>query len=162
MVKGVVSQVNVFKGLNRAQVKELTSWMEPVTFQKGEVIFKEGQRSTGLYLLCSGDVSIVKTGNKGLFKLAEVSAPSFFGEASLLINVKRTATVRALTKVEAALLPLMRFREQLNARSLTAFLVTLNISRLMAERVVETNRQVALAATRVKRKTREAFSFLWS
>lgn len=155
MLKRAVSRVNIFKGLSRAQLNELTKWLKPMDFRKGEIIFKEGQHSDGMYLLGSGDVSVVKRSDKGPFKLAELSGPSFFGEASLLINVRRTATVRTLSKVQAALLPLKFFRQQLNARNETAFLVTLNVSRLLAERVAEANLQIALAATRVKRKTRQ-------
>ena len=150
MLERTVTKVNIFKDLTRAQLKELTSWMQAASFKKGEILFREGERSDGLYLLCEGGVSVEKDSEQGRIKLAYLSAPSFFGEASLLINVKRTAAVRAQTAVRAGLLPKKFFREQLNARNLTAYRVTLNLARLLAERVAETNKQVAQAAARAR------------
>lgn len=150
MLNRAASKVNIFKGLKGKQLKELTSWLQGVTFKKGDLIFKEGARSDGLYLLCEGEVSVEKASEHGRFKLAFLTGPSFFGEASLLINVKRTATVKAQTNVKLGVLPKKLYRKKLNEGNLTAFRVSVNLARLLAERVVETNKRVAQAAVRLQ------------
>ncbi len=69
-----------------------------VTFKAGEVIFLEGERSDGLYLLESGEIEVIK----GTTVVAVLSgADTFFGEMSFLLGQKRSATLRARTEVKS-------------------------------------------------------------
>ena len=73
-----------------------------VDFEEGTAIFLEGDPSQDLYILVSGQLYILK----GKKKLSEISeAGSLFGETSLLLGTKRTATVKAANKATALCIP---------------------------------------------------------
>ena len=47
-------------GLSRRRLQELIGWLEHKEYRRGEIVFKEGDRPDGLYLLSSGEVSVDK------------------------------------------------------------------------------------------------------
>ena len=65
-------------------------------FRQGEVIFREGDPATELYVIKSGRVDI-STGNRLLATLEE---NGIFGEMALIDKTPRSATVTAATDVE--------------------------------------------------------------
>ena len=69
-----------------------------VGFEPGDVLLDEGGRSGRLYVLEAGAVEIVRSDTQ----VAVVGEPgSMFGEMSILLDVPHTATVRAITNVQA-------------------------------------------------------------
>jgi CRP/FNR family transcriptional regulator, cyclic AMP receptor protein len=142
-VEKAVKKVDVFKGLDKFQIAELNSWLQRRDYGAGTEIFKEGQLPDGLYVLCSGVVSVVKASSYGKFKLAEVDAPSFFGEMGLLNAAERSAAIRAQTQVVVGLLPSHLFESKLAANNLTALRIALNIGRMLSARLRDTNKKLA-------------------
>lgn len=75
---------------------ELLDFM--VSFETGQIIFTEGDESEDLFILVSGELEIIK-GNK---KISEINkAGELFGEMSVLLGGKRTATVKVVKDVKA-------------------------------------------------------------
>ncbi len=75
---------------------ELLKYM--VSFEVGQIIFTEGDDSEDLFILISGELEILK-GNK---KISEINKPGeLFGEMSVLLGGKRTATVKVVKDVKA-------------------------------------------------------------
>ncbi|MCG6881284.1 MAG: cyclic nucleotide-binding domain-containing protein, partial [Deltaproteobacteria bacterium] len=69
-----------------------------VSYQTGETLFFEGDDTQDIYVLVSGRLDILK----GTKKIAEIiKEGAVFGEMSFLLGEKRTATVKAMTDVEA-------------------------------------------------------------
>ena len=66
------------------------------TFKQGEIIFREGDPATELYVIKSGRVDVA-TGNRLLATLEE---NGIFGEMALIDKTPRSATVTAATDVE--------------------------------------------------------------
>ena len=68
------------------------------TFQKGEVIIKEGHFSNSFYVILKGSVEVVKRKGRQEVPLAVLGEHEFFGEMSLLDpqHSMHSATVRAL------------------------------------------------------------------
>ena len=65
-------------------------------FKQGEVIFREGDPATELYVIKSGRVDVT-TGNR---LLATLDDNGIFGEMALIDKTPRSATVTAATDVE--------------------------------------------------------------
>ena len=65
-------------------------------FKQGEIIFREGDPATELYVIKSGRVDI-STGNR---LLATLDDNGIFGEMALIDKTPRSATVTAATDVE--------------------------------------------------------------
>jgi CRP-like cAMP-binding protein len=66
------------------------------SFKQGEIIFRDGDPATDLYVIKSGRVDIA-TGNR---LLATLDDNGIFGEMALIDKAPRSATVTAATDVE--------------------------------------------------------------
>ena len=90
-------------GLLPADVRALVeSAFVPVAFPFGAVIVREGEEADAFYLLLSGTARVVKAGQHGEeVALNVLRAGDCFGEAALLEEMRRSATVRASGAVEA-------------------------------------------------------------
>lgn len=65
--------------------------------QRGDIVFQEGDEGHSLYILAWGKVEVVhRLGFGDEITLAELHAPDFFGEMSILDNHPRSASIRAL------------------------------------------------------------------
>ena len=83
-----------------------------ITFTSGQTIFLEGDDSQDLYILVAGQVEIFK----GDMKIRDITEEgTVFGEVSFFLGDKRTASVKAKTKVEVICIPkeeIMLFLEE--------------------------------------------------
>jgi len=68
-----------------------------ITFTSGQIIFLEGDDSQDLYILVAGQVGVFK-GDKKIREITDEG--SVFGEVSFFLGDRRTASVKAKTKVE--------------------------------------------------------------
>ena len=72
--------------------------MELITYQKGDVLFRQGERQKCMYVIMSGTVGIYKDfGTERENLIAELGARDFLGEMELIENEPRSATVVALS-----------------------------------------------------------------
>lgn len=68
---------------------------EEVSFEPGDVVFQEGEKSSHLYYIVSGRYDIIASGRK-VSTLTPVDL--FVGEMSFLLNNRRSATVKCVLK----------------------------------------------------------------
>jgi NADH dehydrogenase len=69
-------------------------------FDRGEVIFREGERGDRLYIVLDGEVEVVRRApGLGEAQLARLGVGECFGEIALVSDRPRTATVRSRTPV---------------------------------------------------------------
>jgi CRP-like cAMP-binding protein len=81
-----------------------------VRFAAGDVIFRQGSRSDGVYLILDGTVEVSAVGSGGDTALAWASADDVLGEMGALDGMSRSATARAVTPCTAHFLPSETFR----------------------------------------------------
>ena len=65
-------------------------------FEAGQVVFEQGEIGRKLYLIWEGRVEVVRDGQV----LATLGPGQHFGETAVFEEVRRTASIRALTTVE--------------------------------------------------------------
>ncbi|MFO7784174.1 MAG: cyclic nucleotide-binding domain-containing protein [Thermodesulfobacteriota bacterium] len=104
-------------------------------FQAGQILFLEADDSQDLYILVSGELDVLK-GQKKITEIKEHGA--LFGEMSLFLESKRTATVRARTDVEAIVIP----PDRINAVLRDSPEIVWEIGRYLAGRLQETSQVV--------------------
>lgn len=98
------------------------------SFEAGQAIFWEGDDSTDLHILISGELNVLK-GDK---VIAHMDVPgTIFGEMSFLLGGKRTATIKTLGKSEVLTVP----QEDIKLLRQQYPDITGEISRLLAERL---------------------------
>jgi CRP/FNR family transcriptional regulator, cyclic AMP receptor protein len=101
-------------------------------FKAGDVIFREGDAATELFVIKSGQVR-VQIGNR---TVTELGADSIFGEMALIDSEPRSATVVAATDVE--LVPVSE-KQFLFLVSQTPYFA-LRVMRVLAQRLRVTNK----------------------
>jgi NADH dehydrogenase len=69
-------------------------------YEKGDIIFNEGDVGDYLYIIASGEIEILKAKDNQFVRIATLSAGEYFGEMALLNEIRRMATVRCLTPVD--------------------------------------------------------------
>ena len=106
-----------------------------VEYDVGQVLFLEGDDSQDLYILLSGKLDVLK----GRRKIAEISEKgSVFGEMSFLLGEKRSATLKAQSRIKSIRVP----KEDI-ARFLNEFPEVVKIlARFLAQRLKETTQIV--------------------
>ncbi len=104
------------------------------SFKQGEIIFREGDPATELYVIKSGRVDIT-TGNR---LLATLDDNGIFGEMALIDKTPRSATVTAATDVE--LVPVNEKQFQFLVSQTPFF--ALKVMRVLAGRLRVANKAV--------------------
>jgi len=87
-------------------------WREKDTFKiysDGDVISKEGDKGTEMYIINSGEVKVTKRMEDEQVELARLGRGDFFGEMSLLENAPRSATVTAIATTKILVLNMGSF-----------------------------------------------------
>lgn len=88
----MLRKVEVFKQVEDLFIREAVKLLNPIIFLPGEYIMRQGEYGDRMYFLTSGSVA-VEIGDK---ELARLGPGSLFGEAALIGNERRNASVRSL------------------------------------------------------------------
>ena len=107
-----VERKNALKDyLSREKIVQLVVAQQ--RFEKGQTIFKKGDRADTLYIVEQGEVEVYDESLDGeLISLSRVGAGGFFGERGVLQDIPRTATVVANTNTTLIRLDGARFKEE--------------------------------------------------
>ena len=111
------------------------------TFQKGEVIIKEGHVSNSFYIIQEGRVEVVKQGKKREVHLSLLGPKDFFGEVCLLDPevTKHSATIRAVEETKLIIMDKEDFDAYIGKLTPGAR----NLLRKLAVRLRETDWRIA-------------------
>lgn len=91
-----LSEIDIFKGLTKYEIEELSEKLQAEEFDDGEVIVKEGDEADKFYLIQDGEAKVFISGPGGETEIGYYQNPGeFFGEIGILTNSARAATVRA-------------------------------------------------------------------
>jgi len=97
LVTKLLKQASPFSTLDGERLRHLAARLEHLEVSTGETIIRQGEAGEECYVLRSGRVEVVTSGAQGDERiLATLDPGSLFGEAALLTDGLRNATVRAL------------------------------------------------------------------
>lgn len=103
---------SVFGDLSKDQIAALSQRVEDVHFDANAVIMQEGEPAADCFLIKEGKVGIyLGFGSKDLRLIAEVGSGQLIGEMGLLDSAPRSATVIALTPIQALRIDARLFAE---------------------------------------------------
>jgi CRP-like cAMP-binding protein len=88
---GLLSRCALFSGLDADGLAALARRATEVDFPADHLIARQGDIGSGLFVIVSGRVKVVRSGQL----LATLGAGDFFGELSVLDRMPRTASVTA-------------------------------------------------------------------
>jgi branched-chain amino acid transport system substrate-binding protein len=98
--------IPLFSGLDRIHLAKLIPELERTSFSAGEIVFRQGDPGTCLYIIIDGDVDVfLEDGGTGRRSIATLGRRECFGEMALLTGQPRSTGVRALTELTVYTLP---------------------------------------------------------
>lgn len=99
LVTKLLKQASPFSTLDGERLRRLAARLERLEVPTGETIIRQGEAGEECYILRSGRVEVLTSGAQGDERiLATLDPGSLFGEAALLTDGLRNATVRALKR----------------------------------------------------------------
>jgi CRP-like cAMP-binding protein len=135
----------LFKDLPDAALRQVAQAAEPQTAQPGEVIVQENRPSTALYVIRSGSCRVHKEKEGDARNVVTLGANSYFGEAALLDDAPRSATVTANERTELLVLHAARLRARLDVDHEAAHHVYRALATSLARRLRQTTDDLAFA-----------------
>jgi CRP-like cAMP-binding protein len=91
----------LFRHFSVDEMVAVIAGLHLLTFQRGQVILREGEPGHSLFMLSSGKVKAFRKGAGGKqLPIAVLEEGAFFGEGSILTGRPRTASIVALEECE--------------------------------------------------------------
>jgi CRP-like cAMP-binding protein/thioredoxin reductase/Fe-S-cluster-containing hydrogenase component 2 len=129
-----ILKATVFPSVDARDLAEVVARSESMQFNKGEILFKEGEPGDALYIILKGSVKVSRRGPQGIdIAQTYIPAGNYVGEMALVNNAPRSATVSAAVRCEVLKIPADLFAELLDKNPETRQA----IATLAKKRVVE-------------------------
>ena len=96
----LLRSVPLFAKIEPSKLKLLAFTSERLTFAANQVLFNQGDIGDAAYVIIDGQADVVVDTPNGPLTVAKVGKNAFVGEIAILIDVPRTATIRASTRLE--------------------------------------------------------------
>jgi CRP/FNR family cyclic AMP-dependent transcriptional regulator len=135
----LLARTEIFGDLEERELADVAQVAVPRSWERGQVIFREGDSGDTCYLLRSGAVVLTREHQDGrMVALAELRAGSLFGELAMFRGETRSATAEAIEPATAVAL-LARDVQRLIRRNPG---LALKLLAALAERVSRTNERL--------------------
>jgi CRP-like cAMP-binding protein len=136
----LLTNIILFRGLEREELVELLRSASKVVFQPGDLVFEEGFPGHSLYVVLQGRFEVFKKVEGTESHIASVTVGEHFGEIALVTDQPRTASVRALEESIALRLN----KATVFGQPRIAVYLLKNMASLMAAHLSEMNNEVLL------------------
>jgi len=94
----VLSENSIFSTLNAAEIARIAGQVELVNFAAGETVFTIGDEATNMYIVVSGDISVIKSDDYGNSReIAKIIKGDNLGEMDMISGIPRNVTALADT-----------------------------------------------------------------
>lgn len=101
----LLARTEVFGDLSQRELQEVAQTAVPRKWERGEVLFREGDTGDTCYLIRNGAVMLTREHQDGrMIALAELRAGDMFGELAMFRGETRSATAEAIEETEAVAL----------------------------------------------------------
>ncbi len=143
MVDREVEDCFLLRGLNDAEVEKLLSIAEERTYSKGDVLVRQGEAASQLFVILKG-MARVKTEHGGkTLKIVELGAGQLVGEMALVENGVHLATVEVTeTPTKALVFDVDEFLALCEAEPRMGYWLMRNIASDIAFKIYHNNRKM--------------------
>lgn len=149
----------LFGDLSGPELSNLVHTMQVREFDTGEWIFREGDPGEAWYVICAGEVEVIKESTSGERVIALLAARACFGEMAILDGSPRSASVRTTAKTLAFRFPRTAFSRLLDSGNLAAYKLVHQMAMVLASRQRRTtSRLVELMASAPKGELRDVLA----
>lgn len=101
----MMRQIPLFSGIAPAMRKLLCFGSERLTYDPGQALVKVGDMADAAYIIIEGSAEVSVPSPHGPVLVNTLGKHEVIGEIAIFVDLPRTATVTAMTKVEALRIP---------------------------------------------------------
>jgi CRP-like cAMP-binding protein len=94
-------QISMFRDIDPAKLKLLAFTSDRLSYEKGDVLFKQNEISDSTYVIVEGKVEVWLEGGRDRIKVAELGSGAMVGDMGVLCDQPRSATIEAASHVVA-------------------------------------------------------------
>ena len=137
-----LNEIPLFQGITQDQMIDVLRMLRPISFQPGELIFREGDVGLAAFVIQSGAVEIFIQAQPSAVVVARLQEGEIFGELALIDGSTRSAGARAITACDILCIEKKEFdylRSQLRP---VAFHLLRRFSDELCARIRDTNEQI--------------------
>ena len=110
--ESMLAKTELFAKLSHDEISPFAGKCQLQTFQEGQVITKQGDLGTGLYVITKGTVDVIHDhGRPSESQIATLKEGDFFGDMALLLESPRSAATVAKEFTECLVLVRWDFKE---------------------------------------------------
>lgn len=88
-------KVPLFAKLEPSRLKLMAFTSQYLTYEDGELVFREGDVADAVFVILEGEAEIVVETRTGNLRVGMLGKDELFGELALINNTQRSATIRA-------------------------------------------------------------------
>ena len=137
----LLRKIPLFAKIEPAKLKLLAFTSERLTFAGGQELFHQGDAGDKAFIIVQGEADVLVDSPGGELKVATLATNDLVGEIAILIDVPRTATVRAANELTTLAISKDQF-----FRMITEFPeMAIEIMRELAHRLEKTTSQLRAA-----------------
>lgn len=131
----VLKKIPLFANIDAAKLKLMAFASERLSFTPGQLLCKQGDVGDAAYIIIEGEADVVLENDEEDITVASVGKNDIVGEIAILIDVPRTATIKATSDVVA-----LKVTKELFFRMVTDFPeMSVEIMRVLAHRLESAN-----------------------
>jgi CRP-like cAMP-binding protein len=143
--KDLLKSVYLFGDLADEELSRLAAIGKTTALQTGDVLFREGDPATALYVVKYGSVRVKRGGRTDDHAVATLSAGSHFGELGFVDDSPRSAMVEAIERTELVQVDYADLARVLREHPAVAARLYRAMSRYLARRLRRTTGDLAVA-----------------
>jgi len=137
----ILAAIPSFHGLSEDQLKEIQQIIVNRHFNRGELIFLEGDQGDGFYVVAAGMVKVFKVSMEGKEHIMRIVGPGeAFGQVSVYAGRTFPASAQAIAKSHLLFLPRAAFVELITGNPSLALSMLASLSMRLREFTVHVER----------------------
>ena len=135
-VIALLENIPIFAGLANDALQLLLEHTKGQDFPEAELIVREGDKSSSMFVIASGQVRVCKNfGTANEVELATLGPKDFFGEMCIVDTLPRCATIQARTQSTVFSISSMAFYRLYKTLPSQHSILVLNIARDLSRRL---------------------------
>jgi CRP-like cAMP-binding protein len=139
----LLARLDLFRGLTADERERISELGRIEYWSEGALVLEEGAYGPRMMVLLEGEVEILRRDPSGTERaIARVRAGEALGEMSLLLDLPRTATVRALGALKVFAMDRQAFLERVAVSDPAVLKLGFELSRTLARRLMRLNDRV--------------------
>jgi ATP/ADP translocase/HEAT repeat protein len=133
--------VEIFKDLSVRELAAIASVTEEIVLPEKEIVIREGEYGETMYLIITGDVSVIKDlGGAHEIELDRIGPGDYFGEMALFEDVVRSASIRTERETRLLVLNKLEFKEIVREYPK----ISMNICRILSGRIRRLHKKILI------------------